>query len=73
MRSKFARRFGQVVGERRRALGLSQTELAAKLETTHQTVSRWELGWAVPDLRTALRLSDALDFSVDELAEAVSS
>ena len=41
---------------RREQLGLSQQELAVKLNVVRQTVSKWEQGLSVPDkanLRTA--------------------
>lgn len=55
------------MGERRRALGYSQTQLADKLGTTHQTISRWEAGWNTPDLTTLAALAGLLEFSLDEL------
>ena len=34
----------------RRKAGLSQEQLAERLEVTRQTVSKWETGRSVPDL-----------------------
>ena len=37
-------RFGAFVAERRRALGLTQKELARRLHLTDKAVSKWERG-----------------------------
>lgn len=51
----------------RKRLGLSQEELAAKLNVSRQAVSKWETGESVPDLPKLLMLSEALDISLDAL------
>ena len=58
----------------RKAKGLSQQELAVKLNVVRQTVSKWEKGMSVPDSEMLLLLSEALDVSVSELlGETVSA
>jgi ribosome-binding protein aMBF1 (putative translation factor) len=52
---------GQAVRERRVALGLSQTELAAQAEMTQPALSRLEAGGAVPTIPVLERISAALD------------
>ena len=47
--------------------GISQDALAAELRVTRQDVSAWELGDRVPDVDTLVKLSEALDVSLDEL------
>lgn len=47
------------IRELRRRSGLSQEELAEKLDVSRQAVSKWELGSAVP---TADKLVDIADF-----------
>ena len=37
-------KFGSFVSERRRELGMTQSELAAKLFVTDKAVSKWERG-----------------------------
>jgi transcriptional regulator with XRE-family HTH domain len=39
--------------------GLTQEELAARMETTQSTVARWESGKALPSTRTLLRMAAA--------------
>ena len=57
----------------RKSRGLSQEELAIKLNVVRQTVSKWERGLSVPDSDMLVSLSDALDVPVATLlGEAVS-
>ena len=51
----------------RKSKGLSQEELAVKLNVVRQTVSKWENGLSVPDSGMLIRLADELDSSVSEL------
>lgn len=48
----------------RKAKGLSQEELATKLNVVRQTVSKWEKGLSVPDSEMLIALADALDVPV---------
>lgn len=51
----------------RKAKGLSQEELAIKLNVVRQTVSKWENGLSVPDSSMLILLADELDVSVSAL------
>ncbi|MBQ8262255.1 MAG: helix-turn-helix transcriptional regulator [Lachnospiraceae bacterium] len=51
----------------RKSKGLSQEELAIKLNVVRQTVSKWENGMSVPDSNMLIRLADELDTTVSEL------
>ena len=51
----------------RRAKGLSQEELAIKLNVVRQTVSKWEQGRSVPDSDMLIALSEALETPVSTL------
>ena len=51
----------------RKAKGLSQEELAVKLNVVRQTVSKWEQGLSVPDSDMLLALSEALETPVSAL------
>lgn len=59
--------FHEVLICERKRLGLSQEELAAKLNVSRQAVSKWETGESVPDLPKLLVLSEALNISLDAL------
>ena len=48
----------------RKSKGLSQEELAIKLNVVRQTVSKWENGLSVPDSNMLISLSEALDIPV---------
>lgn len=51
----------------RKSKGLSQEELAIKLNVVRQTVSKWENGLSVPDSSMLISLADELDTSVSIL------
>lgn len=51
----------------RKAKGLSQEELAIKVNVVRQTISKWEQGLSVPDAEMLLALSDALETPVSVL------
>lgn len=51
----------------RKAKGLSQEELAVKLNVVRQTISKWEQGLSVPDADLLLSLAEALETPVSTL------
>ena len=51
----------------RKSKGLSQQELAVKLNVVRQTVSKWEQGLSVPDSDMLISLSEALETPVSTL------
>lgn len=51
----------------RKSKGLSQQELAVKLNVVRQTVSKWEQGLSVPDSDLLIALSEALETPVSAL------
>ena len=51
----------------RKSKGLSQQELAVKLNVVRQTISKWEQGLSVPDSDMLIFLSDALETPVSTL------
>ena len=51
----------------RKSKGLSQQELAVKLNVVRQTVSKWEQGLSVPDSDMLLAISEALETPVSTL------
>lgn len=53
----------------RKAKGMSQEELAVKLNVVRQTVSKWENGRSVPDADILIRMAQLLDVSVSQLLE----
>ena len=51
----------------RKSKGLSQQELAVKLNVVRQTISKWEQGLSVPDSDMLLAISEALETPVSTL------
>lgn len=51
----------------RKSKGLSQEDLAIKLNVVRQTISKWEKGLSVPDSDMLISLSEALETSVGTL------
>ena len=51
----------------RKSKGLSQEELAIKLNVVRQTVSKWEQGLSVPDADMLISLSEAFETPVSTL------
>lgn len=51
----------------RKSKGLSQEELAVKLNIVRQTISKWEQGLSVPDSDLLIALSEALETPVSTL------
>ncbi|MCI1245554.1 MAG: helix-turn-helix domain-containing protein [Bacilli bacterium] len=56
-----------VIAERRKALRMTQTELAEKLNVSDQTVSRWETGAGYPDASIIPALAEALQIDIATL------
>ena len=54
----------------RKARGMTQEELAARLHVVRQTVSKWEKGLSVPDAELLIRLAEVLDTNVGQLLGA---
>ena len=49
------------------AKGMSQEELAIRLNVVRQTISKWEKGLSVPDSEMLIQLSEVFETSVSEL------
>jgi len=59
--------FGRFIAQQRKAVGLTQKELAERLLVTDKAISRWENGHGYPDIETLENLSKALEISLVEL------
>lgn len=58
---------GEIIKKLREEKGLTQLELAKKLNVTDKAVSRWETGKGYPDIAILETLSSSLGVSVTEL------
>jgi len=62
--------FGAFIQERRKELGMTQNDLAEKLNVTPKAVSRWERGVGFPDIHLLEPLASALGLTLIELMES---
>lgn len=62
--------FNENLKAMRKAKGLSQEELAIKINVVRQTISKWEKGLSVPDAEMLIRIADVFEVSVSELLGA---
>lgn len=58
---------GNRIAIKRKEKGLTQLQLAEKLNVSNRTVSKWENGDGYPDITVLPDLSDILEISIDEL------
>lgn len=58
---------GGFIADRRKALNMTQSDLAAALHVSDQAVSKWERGLNYPDIGLLTLLADLLKVSVTEL------
>jgi transcriptional regulator with XRE-family HTH domain len=59
---------GQRIRELRLARGLTQEQLARQIDVGLDAVRKWERGKRTPMLDMAVKLADALECTIDELA-----
>lgn len=62
---------GKIILDRRRALGLTQVQLAQKLNISNRAISKWENGDGLPDISLLPELSKELGITIDELLTGV--
>ena len=60
-------KLSEKIVELRKSGGMSQEELAEKLNISRQAVSRWEMGTAMPDAANILQLSKLFSVTTDYL------
>lgn len=58
---------GDKISALRRSNGMSQEELAERLDVSRQSVSKWESGNSIPDMNKILKLSEVFGVSTDYL------
>lgn len=58
---------GEQIQKLRISRGLTQERLAELLEVSRQSISKWELGQAVPDVEKIIRMSELFDVSTDTI------
>ncbi len=58
---------GEKITQLRVAAGISQEQLAEKISVSRQSVSKWEMNQALPQIDKVLQLCELFDVSTDEL------
>lgn len=61
---------GETITSLRKEKGMTQNELAEKMNVTDKAVSKWERNLSCPDINTISKLADVLEVSVEELLKA---
>ena len=61
---------GEKIAFLRKEKGMTQSQLAEKMNVTDKAVSKWERNLSCPDINTISKLADILEISVEELLQA---
>ena len=64
-----SKEFGNKIYQRRKALGLTQQDIASVINVDRSTYSNYERGATEPDLKTLKKIADVLDVSVNVLLD----
>lgn len=62
-----SRKMGRFIMDKRKALGLTQTQLSEKLNVSFQAISKWENGVTFPNIEILKELATVLEVTVDEI------
>ncbi len=65
-----AKSLGQKICSLRKEKGMTQNDLAEKMNVTDKAVSKWERDLSYPDINSIPRLAETLNVSVEELLNA---
>lgn len=57
----------QKLQKRRKEMNLTQEEVALRIHVSRQTISNWETGRTLPDIKSLIVISDIYDISLDIL------
>ena len=66
---KMKKTLGTMIAELRKQHGMTQLELAEKMNVTDKAVSKWERDLSCPDINSLPKLAEILGVSVDELMQ----
>ena len=61
---------GEIISYLRKEKGMTQSDLAEKMNVTDKAVSKWERNLSCPDVNTIPKLAEILGISVEELLNA---
>ncbi len=60
-------KIGKFISEKRKEIGITQSELAEKLNITDRAISKWENGVCMPDVGTIPELCEILNITINDL------
>ena len=60
---------GRTIAKLRQNKNMTQQQLAAALSVSHQAVSKWETGAALPDVQTLVALTQLFGITIEQLLE----
>ena len=58
---------GNKINQLRKLSGMTQEQLAEKLNVSRQTISKWESGSSTPDIESVVKVSEIFQVSLDDL------
>ena len=58
---------GRFIAQKRKAMNMTQNELAKKLHITDKAVSKWERGLSFPDISILIPLAEILNIGLYDL------
>ena len=58
---------GEIISALRKEKGMTQSDLAEKMNVTDKAVSKWERNLSFPDVNSIPKLAEILGISVEEL------
>ena len=61
---------GEIISSLRKEKGMTQTDLAEKMNVTDKAVSKWERNLSCPDINSIPKLAEVLGTTVEELLNA---
>ena len=61
---------GEIISSLRKEKGMTQNDLAEKMNVTDKAVSKWERNLSCPDVNSIPKLAEILGVSVEELLNA---
>ena len=62
-------KIGSIIKEKRTKLGLTQDDLAKKLQVSRSTISNWEINRNYPDIKLIVNISNILEIPLKELLQ----
>ena len=62
-----SKKMGRFILEKRKGLGLTQQQLAEKLNVSFQAISKWETGTAFPNIEILRELATVLEVTTDDI------